>query len=753
MPTQSKKTRTPRTPGQPGIMPEFRITDLIKQPLRRSFVLDRKAIKIDKEARTVEMSISSDAPIEQWFSTFLVLEHTKKAVDLKRMRQAAPFLVNHSVNDHVGVHESVDLDTNKLRAVIRFGTGVRASEIFDDVCTGIRPNVSIGFMVHKTVLISRDEKTGVEYHKATSWEPFETSSASVAADISVGVGRNAEWFPVDATETARSETSEADEPGETDGITLEVEVLDSDEITDEVTETGNDVITLSETVTRQTKAIEVRTMALKQKRAAGAGTAVEDLDEIEEIEETEADVMTPADRAEIARAAAVMSMADLLGGSDTAALARARTLAQSVIANEGGLKEFREQYKALIARTQTGVVPGSPAVIAGGITGAELAQVNIPHRSMANFPNTPQGRETAWRFGQFLHATRGNGKARQYCKDHSIPLVRSVENRASDPHTESDNEHGGITVPVEFDPNMIDLRHKYGIFKQYANVVPMASETKRRPRRKGGLLAYPIGANGTSRALTLSKKGWNMVGLSAKKWGVLTQYEQEFSDDSILNVSDDLIGEISYAFEKQADLNGFLGDGTSNYHGIIGLASRLSNPDGSSPAVTSCSSLVVASGNLWSEVLLLDFLKMIARLPDFAEGEEVRWYCHRSFWAQVMCAISLSAGGNTANEIENMRRKIFLGYEVVTSEVLPKSQSNSSIPCYLGNLRQGVMYGDRAGNTIAMTDSHDDTFAEDIWTIRGTTRYDINVHEAGNVTAVEADFEPGPVIGLILAAS
>jgi hypothetical protein len=38
-------------------------------------------------------------------------------------------------------------------------------------------------------------------------------------------------------------------------------------------------------------------------------------------------------------------------------------------------------------------------------------------------------------------------------------------------------------------------------------------------------------------------------------------------------------------------------------------------------------------------------------------------------------------------------------------------------------------------------------------TLRGTQRYDINVHDVGNASATASLRQPGPIVGLITAAS
>ena len=51
-----------------------------------------------------------------------------------------------------------------------------------------------------------------------------------------------------------------------------------------------------------------------------------------------------------------------------------------------------------------------------------------------------------------------------------------------------------------------------------------------------------------------------------------------------------------------------------------------------------------------------------------------------------------------------------------------------------------------------MTDSNRTEFTEDLLTIRGVGRFDINVHDVGNDSADADEREAGAVVGLITAA-
>ena len=64
---------------------------------------------VDEEARTIELSFSSNAPVERMFSNE-VLEHTEDAVDLNRLNTGAPLLLEHDRSQQVGVVERAWVD-------------------------------------------------------------------------------------------------------------------------------------------------------------------------------------------------------------------------------------------------------------------------------------------------------------------------------------------------------------------------------------------------------------------------------------------------------------------------------------------------------------------------------------------------------------------------------------------------------------------------------------------------------------------
>ena len=355
----------------------------------------------------------------------------------------------------------------------------------------------------------------------------------------------------------------------------------------------------------------------------------------------------------------------------------------------------------------------------------------------------------AYRFAQWFlagplaavrHGSEQVEKAQRFCLERGLKLERA--------HTGKENAAGGFLVPAEFLADFIDLRERYGVFRRNARVVKMTREQQDSLRRRGGLVAYPLGVE---RSAPESQARWDGIHLDAKRWGVLTRAEAELSEDAATNFGDELAGEMAYAFAKSEDECGFLGDGTSDYHGIAGVTTRLRELDA---AVANIAGLVEASGDAWDEIALADMRSVVGRLPEYADTQDTRWYCSRKFWTDVMLRlIGGTAGEAAVLAADAAPRKRFLSYPVEVAQVLPRKSGASQIACLFGDLRQAARFGDRKQLAVAVTDSNRTEFADDLLSIRGVARFDINVHDVGNASADEDEREAGPVIGLITKAA
>lgn len=147
---------------------------------------------IDKEARTVELSFSSETEsVERWFG-IEILGHDAGECDLTRLNDKAPLLWRHNWDAQRGVvvpgTARIDAD-RKGRCTVRFSRSEDGDQLFQDVVDDIVTKVSVGYIVNSLRLV--EEREDVDVFRA-SWTPYEVSLVSVAADDDVGVGRSLE---------------------------------------------------------------------------------------------------------------------------------------------------------------------------------------------------------------------------------------------------------------------------------------------------------------------------------------------------------------------------------------------------------------------------------------------------------------------------------------------------------------------------------------------------------------------------------
>lgn len=146
---------------------------------------------LDTEARTLELTFSSETPVERWFGNE-VLSHADGCADLARLNDGAPLLFNHNLDEVIGVVEKAWIADGKGHAIVRFAKTARGEEVLGMVADGILRNVSFMYQADKYRIESDEEDPYYDpdaVYTATRWKAYEISMVSVPADQAVGVGR------------------------------------------------------------------------------------------------------------------------------------------------------------------------------------------------------------------------------------------------------------------------------------------------------------------------------------------------------------------------------------------------------------------------------------------------------------------------------------------------------------------------------------------------------------------------------------
>jgi len=144
--------------------------------------------KINEEERTVEITFSSETPVERSFG-YEVLDHSAESVDLERLNAKGPLLLEHDTDRMIGVVERawIDEEERKGKAVVRFGRSQLATEIWDDVRSGLRNGISIGYSVAR--FVKERSKEDRDVYRSVDWSIAEVSCVACPADLQAKVAR------------------------------------------------------------------------------------------------------------------------------------------------------------------------------------------------------------------------------------------------------------------------------------------------------------------------------------------------------------------------------------------------------------------------------------------------------------------------------------------------------------------------------------------------------------------------------------
>jgi HK97 family phage major capsid protein/HK97 family phage prohead protease len=342
----------------------------------------------------------------------------------------------------------------------------------------------------------------------------------------------------------------------------------------------------------------------------------------------------------------------------------------------------------------------------------------------------------AHRSGMFILASLfRNERAQEYCRQNGINWNNQVSERAAGI---SINAKGGYLVPNELESAIINVTDKYGVARQICRPHRMVSDTMTVPIRSAGVTAYAVGE---SASITASDKTWGNAELVARKWAALCKMSSEISEDSIINVADDLAMEIGVAFAGAEDDCFLNGDGTSTYHGIQGIHTLIE-----AGSYSGCFLSAAAGHDTLAELTADDLALLYGAMPEKYSAGGI-WLCKSLTKAAVFDRLMAASGGNTNQQLANGQPMTYMGFRIVTNDKMyapatPSTVANTLVPILFGRFDIGVSMGLRRGITLAV--STDRYFETDEIAIRGTERFDISAHNANCGSDV------GPIVGLEL---
>ena len=148
--------------------------------------LEVKSGNINEEERTVELSFSSEEPVERYFGNE-ILDHNPSSVNLSRLNNGAAILEDHA-GPQIGKVIGAKIENGRGMAKVMFSRVGRGAEVFQDIVDGIRENISFGYQLLDLTRV--DDVEGEATYRSMNWLPFEISVVSTPADATIGIGRS-----------------------------------------------------------------------------------------------------------------------------------------------------------------------------------------------------------------------------------------------------------------------------------------------------------------------------------------------------------------------------------------------------------------------------------------------------------------------------------------------------------------------------------------------------------------------------------
>lgn len=432
---------------------------------------------------------------------------------------------------------------------------------------------------------------------------------------------------------------------------------------------------------------------------------------------------------------------------------------------EAGWDKANADYNAAVAAEEAGIALNNRALAAARIAADESRLNAAGHASLRpdynpNSANPNRVPATAHRHGP-LRAFRGSDAvqraeragmwaaatlygsdaAQRWCQANGVEIRRgSLDAQSGGPAAvlnTTDNTRGGYFVPNEVDYTVQELALEYGVFRQFAEVVPMGSGTKESPRWTGAMTAYYT-AEGSGP--TASDPAWDMIQIIARELKAKTKLTRVLEEDSVVDLGEKVAMCLAEAFAYAEDAAGFNGDGTSTYGGITGLDPLIL-------AAAAAYAQAATGHDTVAELTLDDFNAVVAKFPNYPRAMP-RWFMHKTFWANAVQRLQLAAGGVLPSDLAGGGQMMFLGYPVTWVNVMRPAPTANQLGAIFGDLKLSSKLGNRRGRTVE-TGFENDDFTKGLMTILGTQRYGITNH---TITDPRSSGNTGPVVGLKMAS-
>lgn len=542
-------TRDATGGGASKVAERLRELRTAKEPHRREATVG----KIDIEARTVELSFSSEVEYERWWG-IEILGHEAHEVNLARLQNKAALLWMHDWYDQRGVIEpgTVRIDTDKKgRCVARFSKSEQGEQLLQDVADGIVTKVSVGYTIEGIKLV--EERENVDVYRVTAWTPYEISMVSVPADDTVGVGRSAEK----PHEEPRGKS--VDHPAS---------IKDSAE---------------GRALTKDIYPMKFRTFidAQGNKCRVAINDAGEDVGQVEIVErvgEATAQATARGMETERQRMRSISDMGKEYGKPE---------LAAEFIREGKTPEEFRSALLADFATERAKAKPLAEQERDAdiGMTDKDLQRYSFMNvvRALAS-PNDPKAQKAAaFEFEMSMEAARKFGKEARGIIVPPDVLAKRAFNAGGAANTPAGAATGSNIVATELlSGSFIEMLRNRTTIMKLATVLGGLVGNVEIPKQTGGATAYWLGegADATEGVPTIGQ-----IALNPKTVAAYTDITRKLAMQSTPDAEGIVVRDLRNAMSQAIDLAGYYGTGASNqpkglklYTGINAVDFAAANP-------------------------------------------------------------------------------------------------------------------------------------------------------------------------------
>jgi HK97 family phage major capsid protein len=325
----------------------------------------------------------------------------------------------------------------------------------------------------------------------------------------------------------------------------------------------------------------------------------------------------------------------------------------------------------------------------------------------------------AYKMGQFALAATGNQKAQSYLAENGL-WTKNVN--------ETTDSQGGYLVPDELLAELIYLRAQYGVVRRNADVRRASSDTLWIPKMSADAAVYWT-TEGT--AITPSQPTFSRVQALMKKLSCLVPVTTEVNDDALVDIGASLSRSMAVAFSQEEDRVMSVGVGTTSADGFInGFVTEVTDVASNAGVITAAA----GSTANWTAVTIGNLRSMVAALPrKFLIPGEVKFYCSRAFYENVICNRLDNLSGNGTLDLINFAdgRPTLFGYDIEYIDDLASTAAGASGQALaaFGNLRQSAVLADRRDMRVQVSDQF--YFDQDVLAFKATQRIGFEMHEPG----------------------